>query len=61
MANFVLTQQHNSSSESDNDMEIDQQGTEDKKRIRRKHQWVKDQSCSDDEQAQAAVKEKRYP
>ena len=44
MANFVLTEQYDSSSESDNDMEINQHDTEEKKTIRCKHRWVKDQS-----------------
>jgi hypothetical protein len=38
MADFVLTQQYDSSFESDNDIEVHQQDAEEKKKIRRKHQ-----------------------
>ncbi len=53
---FVLTQQYDSSSESENDIEIHQHDAEEKKKIRRKHHWVRDQSFSDDEQAQVTIK-----
>ncbi len=56
MADLVLTQQYDSSSISGNDIEIHQQDAEEKKKIRCKHHWVKDQSFSDDEQAQVTMK-----
>ena len=59
MANFIRTQQYESSSESGNDMEIDQVNTEEKKTIRREYQWVEDQNFSDDEQAQVTTKEEQ--
>jgi hypothetical protein len=56
MADLVLTQQYDSSSISGNDIEIHQQDAEEKKKIRCKHHWVKDQSFSDNEQAQVTMK-----
>jgi len=47
MVDFILTQQYDSSSESDNDMEIDHQNIEEKKTSRHTYNWIKDQSFSD--------------
>jgi hypothetical protein len=52
MANFVPTQQYESSSESDNDIATNQQGIEEKKTVRRKFHWGKERIFSGDEQAQ---------
>ena len=57
MANFVETQQYESSSESDDEMDLDQHVIEEKKIIRRKFDWVKDTSFSDDTEAQIAIKQ----
>jgi hypothetical protein len=59
MTNFVPTQQYESSSESDNDMDINQQNAQEKKTVRRKLNWVKERSFSDDEQAQLAIKKEK--
>jgi hypothetical protein len=52
MTNFVATQQYESSSELGNEMEIKQKDIQQKKRIRRKFQSIKDKSFSDDIQAE---------
>jgi hypothetical protein len=59
MANLIATQQYESSSESGNEMETDQEDVQEKKRIRRKFQWIKDKSFSDDVQAEMEIKQEK--
>jgi hypothetical protein len=58
MANFVATKQYESSSESDNEVEINQKDVQEI-RIRRKFQWVKDKSFSDGTQAEMEIKQEK--
>ncbi len=55
MANFAATQQYESSPESDDTMETDQQAIQNKTTIRRKFDWVEEESFSDDAEAQIAI------
>jgi hypothetical protein len=55
MANFAATQQYESSSESDDAMEADQQAIQKETTIRRKFDWVEEESFSDDAEAQIAI------
>ncbi|CAF4065468.1 unnamed protein product, partial [Rotaria sp. Silwood1] len=59
MTNFVLTQQYESSSESDEDMEINQEHVQEKKTARRIFKWVEDKSFSNDLDAVMAIKQER--
>jgi len=55
MAHFEETQQYESPSESEDEMEIDRQNIQEKAVVRRRINWVKDKSSSDDVEAQIAV------
>jgi len=59
MTNFVLTQQYESSSESDEDMEINQEHVQERKTARRKFKWVEDKSFHNDLDAEMAIKQER--
>ncbi|CAF1137527.1 unnamed protein product [Rotaria sordida] len=59
MKNFVMTQRYESSSESNDEMEIDHQDFQEKKKVRRKLHWMKDRSFSDDAQTQMAIKQEK--
>jgi hypothetical protein len=55
MAAFVETQQYETSSESDDEMEIDQHNIQNKTITRRSINWVKEKSFSSDAEAQTAI------
>ncbi|CAF0981240.1 unnamed protein product, partial [Didymodactylos carnosus] len=55
MAKFAATQQYESSSESDDAMEMDQQATQEKVTIKRKFDWVEEKSFCGDAEAQMAI------
>jgi len=57
MANFIQTQQYESSSGSEDEMEIDQQIVQKKTVVRRSIDWIEDKSFSDDASAQMAIKQ----
>ncbi|CAF3415032.1 unnamed protein product, partial [Rotaria sp. Silwood2] len=59
MANFVAIQRYESSSESGDEMEIDQQDIQEKKQVRRKIVWIKDNIFSDDNEFQIAIKQEK--
>ena len=54
MPNLVQTQQYESSSESDDTM--DQRNVQEKKRVKRNFDWIRDKCFSNDTDAQIAIK-----
>jgi hypothetical protein len=55
MANFIETQQDESSSESYNEMEINLRNAQENKRSKRKFDWVEDKRFSNDVEAQMSI------
>ena len=61
MAHFAEIQQYESSLESEDEMEVDRKNIQEKAVVRRRINWVKDKSFSDDVEAQiAATQEEQW-